>query len=143
MIVADRKHQIALRLIQIRAHDRAGRCNVEAAVIDKTHTHALRRDPRHRRQLRDPARVDLHDAKVLRAVAIGMYDARGAAFDGLDRRQYGGGEMIECGGAGHAGEQRDAHGWSWSLLRRRAPGSGEPDGRNEFNLSGTAAALIS
>lgn len=109
MVVTDRQHQVAMRLVQVSAHDRRGRGDVEAAVVDQPRADLAFADMRDLRQVGEPARVDLHDAQVLRSVTVRMNRAYGAAFHGLDRRQHARRQMIECRGCRHAGEQWNAH----------------------------------
>jgi general secretion pathway protein G len=109
MVVTDRQHQVATRLVQVGAQDRRGRGDVEAAIIDQaladlpfTHAGDLC-------EIGEPARVDLHDAKVLRAVAVRMNRADITAFHGLNRWQHARRQVIERRCGGHAGEQRNTH----------------------------------
>jgi general secretion pathway protein G len=116
MVIADRQHQIASGLVEVSAHDRSRCGNVEAAIVNQANADAVRRCPRRFRQLRDPARVDLHHAEILRAIGIPMHGADRTAFDRLDRGQYTRRQMIESGDTGHAGKQRDAHDRGFTLL---------------------------
>lgn len=116
MIVANRQHQIASCFVQISAHDRAGRSDVEATIVNQPHADAVGRHPGHLGQPRDPPRVDLHQTKVLRAVSIHVHNPHSTALDRLDRGQHARRQVIKRRGSGHAGEQRDAHDRGFTLL---------------------------
>jgi general secretion pathway protein G len=109
MVVTDRQHQVAMRFVQVGTHDRAGRGDVEAAVINQALADRVFTHTRDLREVAKPACVDLHDAEVLRSVDVRVNRADVATFHRLDRRQHARRQVIECRGGGHAGEQRDAH----------------------------------
>jgi general secretion pathway protein G len=109
MIIADRQHQVATRLVQVGTHDRRGRSDVEAAIIDQPRSDVRFSDTRDLCEVDEPARVDLHDAKVLRSVAVRMNRADITTFHRLYRWQHTWWEVIERRRGGHAGEQRNAH----------------------------------
>lgn len=109
MVVTDRQHQVAMRLVQVGAHDRSGCGNVEATVIDQALADRVFTHARDLCEVAQPACVDLHDAEVLRSVAVRVDGADVTTFHRLNRRQHAWRQMIECGGGGHAGEQRNAH----------------------------------
>jgi general secretion pathway protein G len=116
MVVADSKHQIAARLVQVGAHDRARRGDIEAAIVQQPRPHLIRRHPSYPREPDDPACVDLHDAEILRTVGVDVNDADISAFDTLNRRQHARRQMVECGDRRHAGEKRNAHERGFTLL---------------------------
>lgn len=109
MVVTDRPHQVAVRLVEIGTHDRTGRGDVEAAIVDQARPHVALTQTRDLCERGKPARVDLHDAKILRSVAVRMNRAHVTAFHRLNRWQHAWRQLIERSGGGHAGEQRDAH----------------------------------
>jgi general secretion pathway protein G len=109
MVVTDRQHQVAMRLVQIGAHDGGSRGDVEAAVIDQALADVAVAQARDLCEVGEPARVDLHDAKILRSVAVRVNRADITAFHRLNRWQHARRQMIKRGSGGHAGKQRNAH----------------------------------
>ncbi len=109
MVVTDRQHQVAMRLVQVGAHDRPGGGDVEATVTDQARTDVAFSHARDLCEIGEPARVDLHNAKVLRSVAIRMNRADITTFHRLNRWQHAWRQVIERRGGGHACEQRNAH----------------------------------
>ncbi len=97
MIVANRTHQIAVLVVQINPHDRAGGSDVEARVMQQALADCALRLAGIPGQRRDPERVDLHHSQIGRAVSIRCSEPETSGFDHLDRWQNMRREVIECG----------------------------------------------
>lgn len=104
MVVADRRHHVAVGLVKVDAQDRTCDRYVEAVLADKR---VLQPTPRHTRAARkfgQPRGVDLHDAQIVGAVAI-VTDAAGVTtLDALYCRKRMGRQTIERRDNRHAGE---------------------------------------
>ncbi len=104
VVVADRSQQIAIGLIEVGAHDRAGRRYVEAGLFDQPVADDRGREARIGIERGKPDRIDLHHAKIGRAIRVGAYETGASALDRLDRGQHARWQSVEMRHQCHAGE---------------------------------------
>lgn len=109
MIVADRPHQIAARLLQVGPQDRPAGGDVEAGVAQQPRPRLHHAAAHRRRDRGQPARVDLHRPEILGAVEVAHRLPRPAALDHRDRRQHPGRQLVQRGDRHHASKQRPVH----------------------------------